>query len=96
MINGFLRWSNLGEALVREAIIVSLKDNVAYTIHYLGHHTSISTMLNELNTVYGVVASYDMLIWKLYQVTQERGESTSDYLIHVEGVLNVIKMKSPT
>ena len=30
---------------------------------------------------------------KFYQVTQERGESISNYLIHVEGVFNDIKTK---
>ena len=37
--------------------------------------------------------SYDVLIQKFYQVTQEWGKSMSDYLIHVEGVLNDIKTK---
>ena len=40
--------------------------------------------------------SYDVLIWKFYQVTQERSKSISNYLICVEGVLNDIKTKFPT
>ena len=50
-------------------------------------------MLNKLKIVYGAVASYNVLMQKFYQVTQERGESISDYLIHGEGVLNDIKTK---
>ena len=66
-----------GEALVREAMIHSLKGKVACTICYLGHNASMSAMLNKLNTVYGAVASYDLLMQKVYQVTQEWGESIS-------------------
>ena len=51
-----------GEAIVREAIICSLKGKVAHTIHYLGHNTSVLAMINKLNTVYGVVVSYDVLM----------------------------------
>ena len=80
---------------MREAVIHSLKDKLAHIICYLGHNTSVPAMLDKLNTVYKTVASYNTLMWKFYQVTQERGESISDYLIHVEGVLNDINMKFP-
>ena len=33
---------------------------------------------------------------KFYHTTQEQGESISDYLIHIEGVLNDMKSKFPT
>ena len=57
-----------GEALVRKALLHSLKGKVAHTIHYMGDNASMSAMLNKLNTVYGAVASYDVLMWKFYQV----------------------------
>ena len=82
-----------GKALVREAIIHSHKGKATHTICYLGHNASVSDMLNKLNTIYAVVVSYDVLTWKFYQVAQEQGESVSDYLICIEGVLNDIKNK---
>ena len=85
-----------GEALVREAIIHCLMGRATHTIHYLGHNTSVSAMLDKLNTVYGAVASYNVLMWKFYQVMQERGKSVSDYLICVKEVLNDIRIKFPT
>ena len=51
-----------GEALVREAIICSLKGKVAHTIHYLGNNTSVLAMLNILNSVYRVVVNCDVLM----------------------------------
>ena len=80
--------------MVKEAII-HFKSKVAHTIHYLGHNASMSAMINKLNTVNGAVVSYDVLMWKFYQVTQEQGESISNYLICIEGVLNDIKTKFP-
>ena len=77
-------WKIYGEALVREAIIHSLKGKAAHTICYLGHNTSVSAMLDKLNAVNGAIESY-VLMQKFYQVTRERGESISNYLIHVEG-----------
>ena len=40
-----------GEALVRGAIICSLKDKVPHTIHYLEHKASMLAMLDKMNTV---------------------------------------------
>ena len=40
-----------GEALVRKAIIWSLKGKVSQTICYLGHNNAVSAMLNKLNTI---------------------------------------------
>ena len=51
-----------GEALVREAIICSLEGKVAHTICNLGHNASMLAMVNKLNTVYGAVVSYNVLI----------------------------------
>ena len=65
-------WKMYGEVPVREAIIHSLKGKVAQTIHYLGHNSTMLAMLNKLNTVYGAIVIYDMLMRKFYQVTQER------------------------
>ena len=100
MSNGFLRWKipgkTYGEALVREAIIHSLKGKAAQTIHYLGHNASVSAMITKLNTVHGAVVSLAVLMQKFDQVDQEWDESISNYLIHVEGVLNDIKHKFPT
>ena len=53
-------------------------------------------MLDKLNTVYVAIVSYDVLMWKFYQVTQERGECILDYLVHIERVLNDIKTRFPT
>ena len=88
-------WMTYGEALVREAIIHSLKGKAACTFCYLGHHASVSVMLDKLNTVYGTMLSCNMLMCKCYQVAQERSDSLSDYLICIEGVLNGIETKFP-
>ena len=50
------------EALVREAIIYSLKGKLACTICYLGHYTSVSAKFDKLNNVYEAVVSYDVLM----------------------------------
>ena len=55
-------WKTYGEAWVREAIIHSLKGKAAHTICYLGHNNSLSFMLYKLNTIYGAIASYNMLM----------------------------------
>ena len=53
-------------------------------------------MLDKLNTVYGAIASYNVLMQKFYQVTQERGKSVSDNWIHIQEDMNDIKTKFPT
>ena len=80
---------------MREALIHSLKGKVVHTNCYLGPNTSMSAMLGKLNTVYEAIVSYNVLMHKFYPVTQEQGESISDYLICIEGVLNDIKTKFP-
>ena len=77
-------------------MVHSLKGMVTNTIYYLGHKASMLAMLDILNTAYEAMKNYNVLMQKFYQVTQERGESVSNYLIHVEGVLNDIKTKFPT
>ena len=52
-------------------------------------------MPDTLNAVYVALASYNVLMWKFYQVAQERGESVSSYLICDEGVLNDFKTQFP-
>ena len=59
-------WKTYGEVLVREAIIHSPKGKAANTICYLGHNASVLAIPDKLNTVYGAIASYDVLMWKFY------------------------------
>ena len=51
-------------------------------------------MLDKLNAIYGAVVSHDVLMQRLYQVTQQWDESMSNYLICVGGVLSGIKTNS--
>ena len=88
-------WQMYEEVLVREAIIHSLRGKAAFTICYLGYNPSFLARIDKLNTVYRVVASYDILMQKFYQIIQEQGVSISNYLILIEGVLNDIKTKFP-
>ena len=55
-----------GEVFVREAIICYLKCKVAHTICYMGHNASMPAMFDEMNIVYGAVASYNTLMQKFY------------------------------
>ena len=64
---------NYGEVTLWEWITRFLKGKVSDTIQYLGEDASVSIILEKLETVYGAVASYDILMKRFYHLSQDKG-----------------------
>ena len=55
------------ESVVRESIMRSLKGAVADMAHYMGPTASVSKILEKLSVIFGMVASFDILMQNFYK-----------------------------
>ena len=58
------------ESVVRESIMRSLKGAAADMAHYMGPTAGVSEILEKLSIIYGMVASFDMLMQNFYKIMQ--------------------------
>ena len=62
------------EAVVRESIIRSLKGEVADMARYVGPTPSVNQILQKLSVIFGMVASFNILMQNFYKVIQGNNE----------------------
>ena len=58
------------ESVVRESIMRSLKGAVADMACYMGPTASVSKILEKLSVIFGMVASFDILMQNFYKIMQ--------------------------
>ena len=63
------------ESVVQESIVRSLKGAVADMARYTGPTTSVSNILQKLTVIFGMVASFDVLMQNFYRDPRESLES---------------------
>ena len=79
------------EAVVWESIIQSLKGPVADVARYMGPTASIAHILQKLSIIFGMVASFDILMQNFYKITQGNNEKVPSLAMWLEGTLNQIQ-----
>ena len=62
---------------------------------YLGSDVSVARMISKLETIYGTVASYDVLMQNYYKISMDPKECVQAYATRMEGALNQIRTKFP-
>ena len=83
------------EPLAREAIIRSVRVWAADLVCFLGTNTHVEKIISKLETAYGTVSEYDVLMQQFYGVHMERYEKVQSYATSMEGSLNQIQVKFP-
>ena len=81
------------ESVIWESIIRSLKGAVADMARYMGPTASVSDILQKLMIVFGMVASFNVLMQNFYKVTQGNHEKMLSFATRLEGTLNQIQLK---
>ena len=83
------------ESVIRESIVQLLKGAVADMARYMGPTTSVAYILQKLNTYFGTVALFDILMQNFYKVTQSNHKKVPSFATRLEGTLNQIQLQCP-
>ena len=83
------------ESVVWESTVRSLKEAAADMARYMGPTASVSNILQKLMVIFGMVASFNVLIQNFYKVTQGNHENVPSFTTRLEGTLNQIQLKCP-
>ena len=83
------------ESAVQESIVKSLKGAAAEMAQFMGPTASVSNILQNVMVIFGMVASFDMLMQNFYKVTQGNHEKVPLFTMRLEGTLNQIRLKCP-
>ena len=70
----------------------SLKGAAADMAQYMGPTASISDILDKLAVIFGIVASFDVLMQNFYKVMQGNNEKVPSFAMRLEGTLNQIRL----
>ena len=73
----------------------SLRGAVADMACYMGPTDSVSEILEKLSIIFGMVASFDVLMQNLYKILQGNVKVPS-FATRLEGTLNQIRIKCPS
>ena len=83
------------ESVVQESIGQSLKGAAADMAQYMGPTASVREILQKVMVIFGMVASFDVLMQNLYKVTQGNHKKVPSFTTRLEGALNQIWLKCP-
>ena len=81
------------ESVVWENIMRSQKGAAAEMARYIGPTASV--ILQKLTVIFGMIASFDVLMQNFYKVTQGNHEKVPSFTTRLEGTLNQIWLKCP-
>ena len=62
---------------------------------YMGSTASIAHILHKLTVIFGIVASFDILMQNFYKFTQSNHEKVTSFAMRLEGTLNQIRLQCP-
>ena len=83
------------ELVVWVSIVQSLKGAAADMAQYIGPTASVREIFQKLMLIFGMVASFDVLMQNFYKVTQGNNEKVASFTTRLEGTLNQIWLKYP-
>ena len=69
-----------------------LKGAAVDMVWYMGPTMSMAHVLQKLTTIFGTVASFDVLMQNFYKVTQGNHEKVPSFTTRLEGTLNQIRL----
>ena len=78
------------ELLVREAMIRSVWGQAADLVCFLRTNTDVEKIISKLETAYGTVSGYNVLMEQFYGVHMERNKKVQSYATTMEGSLSQI------
>ena len=64
-------------------------------VRCLGPAPSIDAILDKLDSLYGLVSNFDVLMHGFYRESQGKSKSIACYIARLEGKLNEIQVKHP-
>ena len=82
--------SHCQEEVLQESIIQSLKGNATDMVRFLGPTFSVNAILDKLDSLYGSVSTFNVMIQGFYRKSQGRSESMVHYVARLGGKLNEI------
>ena len=62
-------------------------------VQFLGPALSIKAILEKLNSLYGSLSTFDIMMQGFYRESQGRSKSVAYYVMRLEGKLNEIQVK---
>ena len=77
----------------RETIVWSLSGVVANLMWYLSTYAPVFQMVDKLELIFGLVASFDILMQNIYRLQQLRTKQMS--VTNMEGALNAVQKDHP-
>ena len=83
------------ESVPKEGKIRSLKGFAVDNMQYLDPHSTVDEVLEKLNSVYGNVAPFDVLMQGFYHLQQDKNERMAAFTTWLEGTLSDIMNKHP-
>ena len=83
------------ESTVKNWILRSLRGPPAEVVRSLGPYATVTTVLAKLETLHGAVAPLDMMMRKLYNLTQAKQKSITNYAIRLESTIANIQRDHP-
>ena len=83
------------EATVRNWITRSLRGVPAELVRGLGPNPAVETVLRKLHTMHGAVAPLDVMMRRLFNISQNKGEHVSRFATRLETTLNNIQCDHP-
>ena len=75
------------ESVVWESIVWPLKGAVVDMAQYMGPSASVGEIIQKLMVIFGMVASFDVLMQNFFKVTQSNNEKVSSFATRLEGTL---------
>ena len=87
--------NRIPESTVKNWIFRSLHGPPAEVVRSLGPYAMVTTILAKLETLHGAVAPFDVMMRKLYSLTQNKQESITNYAIRLESTIANIQRDHP-
>ena len=79
--------------VVWESIVQPVKGAVADMARYMGPTAGLAHILQKLMVIFGIVASFDVLMENFYKVMQGNHEKVPSFTMMLEGTLNQIRLQ---
>ena len=83
------------EPTIRNWISRSLRGPPADVVRNLGPQASVKDILHKLETMHGAVAPFDVMMKKLFSLSQEKAETVTNYAIRLETTIASIHQDHP-
>ena len=83
------------ESTVKNWILRSLRGPPAEVVRSLGPYATVAAVLAKLEILHGAVAPLDVMMRKLYSMTQAKQENVTNYAIRLESTLANIQRDHP-